>query len=327
MTDHTMGHIMEYKEEVFLMNKRGFITICRVILFAALILVNSFLGCSIVQTNITDVSTIKPAIVLFNQDGSYAVDKYSIVKGAKFSFFGYEWRVVNIKDNIATFWMDSPFATSKFADSKESGVIQTADRIWNNGYFDATWKPTPTAQGQQLGISAIRQFLLDAENTVIGTKAGADKVVAGPLEGINQSNQTATITAYDIYYRQETLTNVKPTTDGQSIIIDYSIGFGDKLWLPSYQEIKDGGIWGLITADRNWDNTTVSQCAWLRTPFLGNNKYPANNCDALAVGYRPQTLNSKDFESVYFNYVDQQYGVRPAIHLNIQSASLGEIGN
>jgi len=270
-----------------------------------------------------DEVSLTPAIELFNADGSYAVNKDSIVKGVKFSFFDHEWRVVNVKDNIATFWMDSPFATSKFTNSRESGVIQTENRTWNNGYFGAIWNLSSTTQGQQLGTSTIRQFLLDAESTVIGTKAGADKVIAGPLEGINQSNQTATITAYDIYYRRESLTDVKPAANGQSLIIDYSIGISDKLWLPSYQEIKDGGVWGLNTVDRNWDNTTVSPCAWLRTPFPGDGEYPANNCDALIVGYSSQIHKAKDFESVYVDYVDQQYGVRPAIHLNIQSANPG----
>jgi len=299
------------------------------IITLALVIVFAIAAC--VSTTPSDTETpsddgndgvsLTPPIDLFNADGSYAVNKDSIVKGGKFSFFDYEWRVVNVKDNIATFWMDSPFAASKFTNPKESGVMQTADRTWNNGYFGAIWNSSPATQGQQLGTSAIRQFLLDAESIVIGTKAGTDKVIAGPLEEINQSNQTATITVNEIYYRRESLTHVQPSANGQNIIIDYSVGNSDKLWLPSYQEIKDGGIWGLGTVDRNWDNTTVSPCAWLRTPFIGNSERPANNCVGLLVGYSSETRKLQAFESVYFDYVDQQYGVRPAIHLDIHSAN------
>jgi hypothetical protein len=44
---------------------------------------------------------------LFN-DGKYAVTKDEITKGEVFNFFGYEWQVVKVDGDNATFWMKNP---------------------------------------------------------------------------------------------------------------------------------------------------------------------------------------------------------------------------
>jgi len=267
-------------------------------------------------TNLTPTQPIK----LFNADGSYAVSKNAIVKGAKFLFFGYNWRVVNVSNDTATFWMDSPYTTSKFSNHINYGETQTANNTWSNGYYDATW------DGQSLGSSTIRNFLITtATNNIIGTKAGLDKVIAGPISGVNEYDRTVTATV--IYYRKIGYNDTK-YVENQTALIDYGIGLTDKLWLPSYQEVKDNGLWGLTPVDRNWDKITVSQYAWLRTPSPGAyievngelKKEEQNNLDALIVGYSSQITNNNIFESVYYDYVDEVYGVRPAIHLNIASS-------
>lgn len=249
--------------------------------------------------------------VLFGPSGSFAsrVARTNLAKGAVFSFFGYDWRVVAVKDNIATFWMDAPYTTSPFTTVITFGDVQDENNTWNNGYYSATW------DNKELGTSAVRMLLTNAVSTIIGTKAGSDKVVAGAVAGINEESDTLVVN--DIYYRKDRLTNVKYAGVGQSIIIDYGIGSNDKLWLPSYEEIKNNGLWSLSNIGRNWTDTANGTFAWLRTPFSGNDKYPSNNCDSMLVGYRTTVGKESDNESVFFDYADQVHGVRPAIHLDI----------
>jgi hypothetical protein len=249
--------------------------------------------------------------ILFSPDGSFAsrVAKANLAKGAKFSFFGYDWRVVAVNDSTATFWMDAPYTTSMFTTVIAFGDVQDENNTWNNGYYGATW------ENKALGTSAVRMLLINAASTIIGSKAGSDKVIAGAVPGINEENTTKVV--YDIYYRKRSLDDVKYVGAGQSVTINYSIGPDDKLWLPSYAEVRDDGLWKLSNIDRNWRNTANGAFAWLRTPFVGNKDHLANNCDSLMVGYSTTIGESKDYQSIYFDYVNEVNGVRPAIHLDI----------
>jgi hypothetical protein len=300
------------------MKKNYFWSVClSAVLTAAILLL-----CIIVPTAgvISNINVMAAAgKELFKSDGAYNVSKSSIIKGAEFLFFGYKWRVVSVVGNTATFWMSAPYGTDKFTTETTFGDTQNESNTWNNGYYSSTW------QGKNLGGSNIRTKLAEKAEQITGSNpAGSDKIIAGPVSGVNEANTAINVS--DVYYRKTNSANVTYAGSGQSVTVNYQIGSNDKLWLPSENEIKENGLWNLTSADRSWTYNTdgAYAYAWLRSPFNGggvnptdSNPFPANNCDGVLVGYT-QTINDiTASDQILFNYTNLSYGIRPAIHLDI----------
>jgi hypothetical protein len=261
------------------------------------------------------------APALFKTDGTYndSVTKASVVKGAKFSFFGYDWAVVAVNGNTATFWMTAPYTTSHFNYNTNFGTTQNINNTWSSGYNYSTWN------GIQTATSTVRQLLLDKASD-LASQPGYGKIVSGPQTGLNDT--VFTEDAVRSLYRKTSIDDTTEGPVGLTITPNFSIGAGDKLWLPSWNEVKNDGTWNLTNADRNWTGATntLDQTAWLRTPKTeeispsGNPSYKIKDyTNAYKVGCSTTLPNggSYDDQSIWFNWVDSVSGVRPAVHLNI----------
>jgi hypothetical protein len=261
------------------------------------------------------------ATALFKADGSYSnnVTKASVIKGATFSFFGYEWTVVAVRGSTATFWMTAPYTTSYFNYNTNFGETQNIRNTWSSGYNYSTWN------GQSTATSTIRQLLLDKAKE-LASQPGYDKIVPGAQSGLNDTDNM--LTAPRSLYRKTDIYDHREGAIGSAIIINFSIGGSDKLWLPSYNEVKDGGTWDLADMERNWTGATSKndETAWLRTPVI-TNEQDTNDpsyiikdyTNAYKVGCSTTLPNggSYDSQSIWYNWVDSASGVRPAVHLNI----------
>ncbi len=151
--------------------------------------------------------------------------------------------------------------------------------------------------------------------------------MSGYIEGSNETNRVVTIeystdgseVKTGVYYAKDSLNDFVSST--QTMSVHYGLA-GDRLWLPSAEEIEDGGIWGFTSANgngfRNWDDTTVSNAAWLRTPTLKSNRAQVVGVSTAPGGDFNSLTNS---QSLFYDYIDKDYGVRPAIHMNIADAT------
>lgn len=318
-----------------------FIFIC----LAMMVAVVSVLGFS-AQMQPIRLAAANNSTALFDAKGNYAVSRTAITKGRVFNFFGYDWRVVYVNGDVATFWMVDPYTTHAFNTQTVAGDQSLLpNNLWRNGYTSST-------AGSLNQESDIRAFLREEAKRIIDNKdykAYSDKVMPGYQAGSNLDNGKAYKTIkYDenvqidtgrtqdgkpvtvaggVYYANSGTTNFYPAGQNWSMAVDYSLsisGTEDRLWLPAVEEVMDGGLWGLDTTSRNWHNTANGNLAWLRTADS------QCNFRAWAVAYNP-ALSSTGFK---FAAVDQSnnnkdnytFGVRPAIHMNIASAN-PNVGN
>ena len=268
----------------------------------------------------SDYSTLEPK-ELFNKKGNYTVDmdylKSSLANGQVFSFFGYEWRVVfiNETENVATFWMKDPYTKATFDRTTASGhglfVEEDGDtNIWANGYSGTIWK---SQKGDVLiEQSQIREFLFEEADRIINKKAYAkykNKVVAGAVNGTNE-----TVTEKQIAKLAFSETSIEHYTKQALVTNELTAKYGldkDRLWLPSLIELTT--MWNVHENILQWGKTTNGDRAWLRTPDIEESQ------DAVfvrsIVAEEDKTGKIDDFFGT--EITEREYGVRPAIHLNI----------
>lgn len=308
-----------------------FIFIC----LAMMVAVASVLGFS-AQVQPIRLAAANNSTSLFDSKGNYVVSRTAITKGRIFNFFGYDWRVVYVNGDVATFWMVDPYTTHAFNTQTVAGDQSALpNNLWRNGY-------TSSVAGSLNQESDIRAFLREEAKRIIDNKAYQaykDKVMPGYQDGSNLDNSNAykTIT-YDetvdiptgredgktvkggVYYANSGTSNFYPAGKEYSMSVDYGLSIDnmeDRLWLPAVEEVMDGGLWGLDATSRNWHDTSVANLAWLRTADK------QCNFRAWAVAYNP-ALSSTGFKIAAVDQIkngEYTFGVRPAIHMNIASAS------
>ncbi len=251
---------------------------------------------------------------LFDAKGRYQVDltnlKDGIKTGTVYQFFGYDWYVVYINEtqNVATFWMVDPYTKSIYNNVTQTanGIISSGvhkgENIWSNGYSGADWAYTDTNNNPQsgsLGSCVVRDLLSNKATELKNNYSNfEDKVRAGAIEGTNDTIvQTENI---KLYYATES----NNWTDGQSARLTAKFGLdsSDYLWLPSANEIES---WNVHENLIKWTYTTISSRAWLRSAD-SDSRYAHSIASSKVNG----TYNK-------CNVINQEYGVRPAIHLDI----------
>lgn len=272
---------------------------------------------------------------LFNEDtGAYAVARDAITKGAIFNFFDHDWLVVNVNDeaNVATFWMVDPYTQYIFNKPAISYATQNENNTWSNGYTSATWKIDADHE-VSLTESKIRAFLRAEAATMIDGKAYKDKVVAGYVAGANTVNEECVSAPENAYFQKNSSGTLgdhyalyEGDEDNKNFTAKYDLTNEDRLWLPSYDEIKNDGVWGLDNSIRNYNVTEYGNIAWLRSAMPESKDGCTYNFKAATVGYCPSfTVQNPDGseenrtnpESLFVLDVDQTAAVRPAIHLNL----------
>ena len=268
--------------------------------------------------------------VLFDGKGRYMRDRSDLEVGKFYQFFGYDWRLVFVNDtqNVATFWMADPYTNKYFDETKRSGIGEYHDgaNIWTNGYTNTVWQSSHTAglEGgkKDLGESDIRKFLRTDAQRVLGNANYKDKVVPGYVPGSNEDNATAKRTIKYLQYSNENLDQVeKDESELNQLTADYSLNDQDIWWLPSK---KDLAIWGILDNEGNvldenairWTETTISDYyAWLRDPAKNGEE-----SSYIRVISPEKHQVAGDTEDTYFHLMPvkkAQYGVRPAIHMDI----------
>ena len=271
---------------------------------------------------------------LFNADGSYAVQRSDLTKGAKFNFFGYTWRVVfhNDDEKVVTFWMDEPMADKyAFNPAVVSNANQKLENTWCNGYTSSTLTIKSSGYediGGEAGESAIRAYLREIANNLLDNSKYAkykDKVVKGQVLGTNYDQDKSKASITKVRYAKDTPGHVAIPKDGETVIeevltIDYALT-DDVLWLPCEEEIKTNGLWKLNDTDRGWTNTTNANAAWLRNPSLDANEDPLKEGSHLGmvIGFENTVEGSYSSQGFFGTSIEKLEGVRPAIHLNIAS--------
>ena len=301
----------------------------------ALVMVLGSIGGAVAQAQALTVQAAADEVpALFNADGSYAVQRSDLVKGAKFNFFGYTWRVVyrNDDEKVVTFWMDEPMADAhSFNPAAVSGATQTLENTWCNGYTSS--KLTIKSSGYQdiggdAGESAIRAYLREIANNLLNNSQYAkykDKVVKGQVQGTNYDKDKSKASITKVRYAKDGTHYVAEPKDGDTVIeevleINYALT-DDVLWLPCEEEIKANGLWQLNEVDRAWNNTTNANAAWLRNPFLDSNANPLFEGSHLGmvIGFENTVENTYSSQGFFGTAINKAQGVRPAIHLNIAS--------
>lgn len=278
-----------------------------------------------------EYSSVAEPKALFDSKGNYNIDmdylKTSLVDGQVFNFFGYDWRLVfiNEKQNVATFWMADPFTGSMFNHTTKSGTKLNVyedgtTNIWSNGYTNTLWK---SDDGDVLiNQSKIRELLIAEAENIIDKKAYAkykNKVVPGYVDGTNEMGTEKAIKKLSFseeyvgqFSLQDEITN--------ELVAKYDINDVDRLWLPSYNEIKR--IWNVHKNILQWpDTTNNSGYAWLRTPDEERSDYAICVC----AGKNQDTDGTLDY--ITAKAIGQEAGVRPAIHLDITDLTAVEGNN
>lgn len=269
-------------------------------------------------------------VELFDNQGYYAIGKSDLKVGTVVQFFGHDWWVVylNSSQNVATFWMADPYARSAFntVSASYDGIHTEGNNIWSNGYTSSIWNFKTAADSSvdvHLSQSLIRGFLSSEADKMMNNSVYAkykDKVVAGYVDGSNESNENA---KYDIPYlayaatSTDDISTVKNTKTNE-LKANYSLSDNDIWWLPSVKEVYS--IWNLPNNPNidmiGWTETTVSNEAWLRTPALvdADDHRKGQSNYAMAVANK----NSTHENYLLFKAINNdKVGVRPAIHLNI----------
>ncbi|MCQ2382815.1 MAG: hypothetical protein MJ060_03180, partial [Clostridia bacterium] len=141
-------------------------------------------------------------MILFDQKGRYAMDRNDLGVGKTYQFFGYDWRLVLVEGNTATFWMADPYTKTRFNHIEKSayGYENDGSNIWSNGYSKTVWKKTTEIQ-PDLGQSDVREFLYNEAKRIIDNKAYAaykEKVVPGYVAGHNQATSDTNSTQCEI---------------------------------------------------------------------------------------------------------------------------------
>lgn len=265
---------------------------------------------------------------LFDSHGYYAIGKDDLKVGTLVQFFGHDWWVVylNELEKVATFWMADPYATSAFnpVSTAYNSIKTDGSNIWSNGYTKSIWNcqtPGDIADDVTLTSSKIRNFLVGEANTMINNKSYEnykDKVVAGYVQGSNESNDSAQKSIPYLSWAKDNITNYQVRKSvGDELIAHYSLSSEDVLWLPSISEIKDS--WKLFDSVAQhdmlgWTDNTLANCAWLRTPaYLENPNETYGRSDFAMVVFS----DKRDGNYVGSKQISQAAGVRPAIHLDI----------
>ncbi len=246
---------------------------------------------------------------LFNAEGAFIVNKSDIQIGELYNFFGYDWKVVQSQSNTITFWMSSPYKNTAFNIGNNIYGDAGVDTIWSNGYSKAIYK------GEEIAESNLKQVLSQDITNYFSTQPGWDKVIP-----VSDSRGVTNVTT--VYYRDTAADRYKD--DYGTTLSSYFSIEDEMLWIPSMTQVKDGGTWGFTESNgnsfRNWTDTSISNAAWLRTPTLyshkailvGNNKVPGGNfVDAEG----KELIND---QSLFTNYITEEYGIRPAVTLAIK---------
>lgn len=271
--------------------------------------------------------------VLFDEAGRYAIDQSGLVTGDTFQFFGYDWRLVNVKDGVATFWMADPYTATYFNKTARSGIdlFQSGANIWTNGYSKTVWQNERYTAAQengqiildQDGGSDIRKFMYEEAKTMLDDKAYAkykDKVIAGAVAGHNEVNTDANHKVVTLTYAKQSLIQVQgdnDEADKNQLTAYYDLDSSDRLWLPSVGDLQ---VWGVFSDDHKvlkpdtlaWKDTTKANHVWLRTPDPDDSYY------VMTVSAEA-SIDEGATDASYFHYrtVGNTAGVRPAIHLDI----------
>ncbi len=269
-------------------------------------------------------------MILFDQKGRYALDRSDLGVGKTYQFFGYDWRLVLVEGNTATFWMADPYTKTRFnhIDRSATGINPDGSNIWTNGYSKTVWKKTTETQ-LDLGQSDVREFLYNEAKRIIDNKAYAaykEKVVPGYVDGHNQATSDTNSTQCEIdhlSFGEYSIDDVTMKSDvTKEIVAQYGLDTSDRLWLPS---IGDFQVWNVLNSEKEvikpntlrWTETTKSgYYAWLRNPDQDSSEY--------AMVISPEAYQGEgDSYATYFHaqFVNDEAGVRPAIHLDITQIS------
>jgi|GEM_PF-2790183 len=251
---------------------------------------------------------------LFDSKGRYQISKDNLTYDKTYNFFGYDWHLVMVNGNVATFWMADPYAETYFNKTTRSGniIYKDAANVWVNGYTKTVWNSVNYTGSEDVVISesAIRTYLTNAAKTIIDSNDYAnykDKVLAGYIDGNNQDNATAKQVVKNMKYALTELTDTMVDPEENQITAYYNLETTDRLWLPSISDLR---VWGIINDTDEvvkpnmvrWTETTISNAAWLRNAEENNSNY------VVIVSYNGE-FSARSIEN--------QAGVRPAIHLNI----------
>ncbi len=268
--------------------------------------------------------------VLFDGKGRYVMDRHNLSVGTTYQFFGHDWRLVVVEGNTATFWMADPYAKTYFNRVTESATGPRVDgsNIWTNGYSKTVWTKSDSTT-LDLPQSNIRKYLYDAAKTIIDNKSYAkyqDKVVPGYVEGHNQLTTEEYSTQRDVKHLSFAKTAIDQVemknAETNELTAYYGLDNTDRLWLPS---VGDLCVWNVLDDSKQvikpntlkWTSTTVSgNYAWLRNPDSNSSEY------ALVISPEAYKEDGEAYATYFHSqWVYNEAGVRPAIHLDIKNIS------
>ena len=260
--------------------------------------------------------------LLFDADGNYTVTQDDLAKavesGEVFQFFGYDWRVVFVNDDqkVATFWMADPYTSSVFNQVDESwnAPHKTGSNIWSNGYTNAIWHSVDFGD-VKVGGSDIYNLLQAKSNDIINNDEYSkyvNRIVKGAVISTNAESVEKTIEKLS-FCKNFTGDDERFVTDTEvtnQFTAQYGLGTDAVLWLPSLEELVSK--WDVHENILQWNNTTNNNgYAWLRTPNFKDSK------SAICVCAEKESDTGKVNDYFVEQRIDQEAGVRPAIHLNI----------
>jgi hypothetical protein len=146
-----------------------------------------------------------------------------------------------------------------------------------------------------------------------------EQVVAGYVMGNNEAKNKSTSTIETLCYSKKGLSQVQESTVLNELTADFGL-VDDRLWLPSIGELRN---WNILSAEVNskevitpnileWSNTAENYYAWLRNPD------PDSSDRAWVVRAETTKSDGKTLASIPSVAIGQEYGVSPAIHLDIE---------
>ncbi len=268
-----------------------------------------------VRVNAATAESNLTGTLLFDGKGRYTVPNQELKFGSVYQFFGHDWYLVCKNGSTATFWMVEPYTktyfnatASSFADDYHN---HDGSNIWANGYTSTAWEKASN-EVIDLKESHIREFLRSEAASMIDNKAYAkykDKVVAGYVMGNNLAKNDANTAVEHLYVSLSALDNVHPV-DNNELTAFYNLN-DDRLWLPAIAELRNWNIIADSTLDvlepniLYWNNTTINNRAWLRSPDNVHSDYA-------------YVVNVTAEEAFKRYHIANEAGVRPAIHLDIE---------
>ena len=258
---------------------------------------------------------------LFDSIGRYQVREadlqVALERGDVYQFFGFDWHVVNIEGNVATFWMTDPYTKYAFNTPAEAAnlVMDNGSNVCANGYKNSNW-----LSSGPLGESDISAFLRSEAKRLI-TKSKykyKNKVKPGFQENINE--KSSPVVMQELAYCKDSLDDVYIDHEKNlnSITADYNLGDDEVWWLPSIEELA---TWNVHENIIKWTYNTTSKRAWLRTPELeklvSSLGRKTASCYAIAVCSADEAKGQPGENGFVSHRIDDALGVRPAIHLDI----------